>query len=114
MSDLQEIELNIDTAKKMVKESDAIDRLMKNRDFKAVITEGYFKEYAAILVQRKAMPGMQDEDSQKDINDSITGIGQLQQFLFTKRMQGKQIGNELTEMENVREELIQEEAKGEE
>lgn len=114
MSNLQEIELNIDTAKKMVKEADAIDRLMKNRDFKAIITEGYFKEYASILVQRKAMPGMQIDSEQKDIDDSITGIGQLQQFLFTKRMQGKQVAKDLNEMESVREELIQEEAQGEE
>jgi hypothetical protein len=114
MSELHEIELNIDTAKKMVKEAEAIDRLMKNRDFKAVITEGYFKEFAAVLVQRKAIPGMADEENQLAIDKAITGIGELQQFLFTKRMQGKQIGAELNEMENVRDELLQEDAAAEE
>jgi hypothetical protein len=108
--DLHQIELGIDTAKKMVKEAESIDRLFKNRDFKAIITEGYFKEFAAVLVQRKALPAMQTETEQKSIDNAITGIGELQQFLFTKRMQGKQVAKELNEMESVRDELLQEDA----
>jgi hypothetical protein len=111
-NDLAQIELSIDTAKKMVKEAEMIDRLLKNRDFKAIILDGYYKEFAAILVQSKAMPAMQTDAHQLEIEHSIVGIGQLQQYLFAKRMQGKEVGDTLNEMETVREELIQEEANG--
>ena len=114
MSTVEQIEVSIEVAKRSIKESEAIDRLFRNKDFKMVITEGYFKDNAALLVQRKAMPGMADQANQMSIENAMIGIGELQQFLFMKRVQGKQFAADLEAMNNTREELLQEEAESEE
>lgn len=114
MSTVQQIEVNIEFAKKCIKEANDIDALYRNAAFKRIITEGYFKDNAAQLVQRKAMPGMADAVNQMGIENAMIGIGELQQYLFTKRMTGKQFEAELDEMHSTRDELIQEEAESEE
>jgi hypothetical protein len=114
MSDVQQIEVNIEFAKKCIKEMNDIDALYKNAAFKRIITEGYFKDNAAKLVQRKAMPGMADQENQMAIENGFVGIGELQQYLFTKRMTGKQFEADLEDMHKTRDELAQEEAESEE
>lgn len=81
--DVQQIELSIEHAREMIKTGDALNRLMQNVDFKNVITEGYFKDEPARLVELKAAPAMSDEKYQNDIIRSIDGIGSLQQYFNT-------------------------------
>jgi hypothetical protein len=76
----EEIELNIQEAKKLAGLGDALDRLTDNRDFIAVIREGYFKDEAVRLVQTKAAPGAKTEVIQAGITRSIDAIGELYQY----------------------------------
>lgn len=82
-TEVQEIELSIENARKMVKLAESLERLHDNPDFKDVITEGYFKDEAVRLVSLKAAPQMQDDHSQALIVKDIDGIGSLRQYFHT-------------------------------
>lgn len=79
---IQAIESNIREAKKFVEQGDALERLRANRDFKKVITEGYFEREAIRLVHLKADPNMQSPDSQKSIIAQMDAIGSLDQYFM--------------------------------
>ena len=78
-ADVQAIELSIEQARAMVEKADALDRLMANKDFKLIISEGYFKEEAIRLVELKAAPQMESDVHQTAVLKSIDAIGELQQ-----------------------------------
>lgn len=83
MSDIQEIELSIEQSRVFITTADALNRLMKNEDFKILISVGYFKEEPARLVELKAAPQTTSEEWQASIIKSIDGIGSLQQYFNT-------------------------------
>lgn len=76
----KELEVNIQEAKKMVDLGNALERLEKNRDFKKLFTEGYFREEAIRLVHLKGDANMQSEDMQKAITTAMDGITQVTQY----------------------------------
>ena len=76
----QEIEVTMKQAQDCIALSDSLERLHKNRDFKKVISECYFKEEPARLVGLKSDPNMQVAEHQEAIIKDIDGIGALQQF----------------------------------
>lgn len=78
---IQEIELNIAEAMKMVALGKSLDRLLSNRDFKKIIQEEYLKENAIRLVHLKADPSRQSEECQESIVKQMDGIGSLVSFL---------------------------------
>jgi hypothetical protein len=80
---IQVIELNILQAKKMVELGDALERLIENRDFKAVIKDGYFAQEAIRLVHLKSDPAHQAADKQQSILDQMNSIGNLNQYFRT-------------------------------
>jgi hypothetical protein len=86
---LQELELNIAEAKQIVELGDALERLKNNRDFKAVILDGYFRTEAARLVMGKAHPQMQRPDTQASFLRSIDAIGELGQYFNKLRQQAE-------------------------
>lgn len=85
------IQIDIDLAKARIKRRDHLIRLMSNRDFKAVILEGYFKEEAIRLVEYKAAPSAQTVEGQEGIIRSIDSIGQLKQFFNAVWVLGDQM-----------------------
>ena len=54
MTELEEVDIQIETASKIRSLRDNCVKLMKNRNFKDVIEDGYFKEEAARLVMAKS------------------------------------------------------------
>lgn len=78
---IQEIELNIAEAKKFVALGKSVEKLMANRDFKKVISEGYLEQEAIRLVHLKADPNMQDAESQAAIVTQIDAIGSFTAYL---------------------------------
>lgn len=76
---VEAIELDIRQARSLVDAEDALNRLYANKDFQAVILDGYFKEEAWRLVELKAAPAMQHEGHQRMISQAIDAIGGLQQ-----------------------------------
>jgi hypothetical protein len=80
---VQEIELSIKEANDLVKAANALDRLRKNRDFKLLIEDGYFKDEAVRLVGLKADPGVQQPEKQTKIIREIDAIGSFRNYLST-------------------------------
>jgi len=105
---VREIEIDMETAKKTIALEEAMSRLYKDKDFKAVILDGYFKEEASRTVMLKAEPNMQDEIRQKALDNIITGIGSLRQY-FRKVYQVAQMSlKSLEDQQQAREEILAE------
>ena len=75
-----EIELDIKEAKEFVALGYALEQLEKNKYFKQLIAQGYFKDEAVRLVSAKASPSMQDPKFQTAVLTAIDGIGALMQY----------------------------------
>ena len=80
---IQEIDLNIKEAQKIVDLGASVQRLTANRDFKKVVIEMYFEKEAVRLVHLKANPAMQDKDRQGAIVKEIYAISAFYQFQRT-------------------------------
>lgn len=77
------IEENIKAARKLVDLGNALERLKSNKDFKTIISEGYFEKEAIRLVQAKSNPGLQSPEMQKSIITQIDAIGNLNSYFQT-------------------------------
>jgi len=107
MTDLEEVEIQIDAANKMRSLRDSCVKLMKNKAFKDVIEDGYFKEEAARLVMAKSAP--LDELQQKNVDGMIIGIGALANYINMVMRRGSDMDVALGEHEETREEILSEE-----
>lgn len=76
---IQELELTIDQAREQVKLAEALNRLHKNEDFKAVILDGYFRDEASRLVALLADPNCQTDAWQNALTNSVRSISELRQ-----------------------------------
>ena len=74
------IEIGIEEARRDVALAEALDRLHKNKDFKKIILMDYFEKNAQRAVMMKSDAYQQTVEKQKDIDNVITGIGQLGQY----------------------------------
>lgn len=77
MNDVQEIQLQIDTAKKIVKNSDALNRLYKNRDFLHLFEQVLFQDEPVRLTHLLADPAHQTDVARAKIlkeMDTIAGL----------------------------------------
>lgn len=110
---LENIELSIEQAKRSIGEMTTLQKLTKNEDFKKVILEGYFEKEASRLVLLRAEPSMSDAESRAIIDDQITAIGFLRQHFTTIMQFGRMAERALADDEATREEILEEELKGE-
>lgn len=106
---VQAIEENIRQAKLIAGKGEALERLRQNRDFKAVILDGYFKEEAIRLVHLKADPSMQSPDMQKSIIAQMDAIGSLNQYFTAVVQQGSIALKAISADEETRDEILAEE-----
>jgi glutaredoxin-related protein len=93
-------------AKRFIDIRDSIAKLEKNREFKKVITDYYFKDEAARLVMAKS--SSLTEDQQVVIDKMIYGIGSLAKFLDSAVARGNQAEQAYAEDEQAKEEIIAE------
>lgn len=106
--DLKNLDLAIAQHQRSIKRMEALQRLEQNQDFKDLIEKGFLEEHAIRQVLLKAHPGMQQEAQQNLLDQQITAIGGLKQFLvavFTEGMNAKQA---LAIDEETREEILRE------
>lgn len=106
---VQAIEENIRQAKLIVGTGDSLERLRQNRDFKAVILDGYFKQEAIRLVHLKADPAMQSPDMQKSIVAQMDAIGSLNQYFTAVYQQASIARKAIASDEETRDEILAEE-----
>lgn len=109
MSDINEIDINIEQSKGLIERAEAVVRLTKNADFKNLILEGYFKEEAAKLVMLLGDYTQQDPDNQALLMNEIRAISGLSNYMRGVTMLGRQAKKALVEDSQTKEELIEEE-----
>ncbi len=106
---LKEIEASIEQASKLVEFGSAIERLATNRDFKTVISKGYFELEAIRLVHLKADVNMQSADAQASILRQMDAIGSLNDYLQTKLQLAGMAKRSISVNEEALEEMLIEE-----
>lgn len=82
LNEIEALENNVKRAKESVELGSALDRLRTNRDFKKIITEGYFREEAVRLVHLKSDSNSQSEVMQGSIVKQMDSIGALAQYFY--------------------------------
>ena len=98
-TELEQVEIQIDAARRIRALRDNCVKLMDSEYFKDVIDEGYFKEEAARLVMAK---------SSNLIDNMQYGIGALANFLEAVMRRGSEMDTALGEHEQTREEILAE------
>jgi valyl-tRNA synthetase len=107
MTDLEQVEIQIDMAQKLRKMRDTCVKLTESEPFKDVITEGYFKEEAARLVMAKS--ASLTPEQMQIIDNMQYGIGALANFIESVMRRGAEMDQALNEHEETREEILAEE-----
>lgn len=108
-SQIHEVEMQIDVAKQHITRGKALERLLKNKDFKLLIQDGFFKEEAIRLVELKGSPAMQNPENQANILRAMDAIGVLQGYLRQIEGFGEMAAAAMDEHESTLEELRREE-----
>lgn len=105
-TELEQVEIQIDTAKRIRALRDNCVKLMDSKYFKDVIENGYFKEEAARLVMAKS--SNLNADQMKLIDNMQYGIGALANFLESVMRRGSEMDTAIGEHEQTREEILAE------
>ena len=109
MTDLEQVEIQIDMANKLRKLRDNCVKLTASEPWKDVIDTGYFKEEAARLVMAKSS-NLSSE--QMELIDRMQyGVGALANFIESVMRRGAEMDQALNEHEETREEILAEEIK---
>ena len=103
---LEELDNNMQEAKHFIDIKDSTIKLFKNREFKKVVLDYYFKEESARLVMAKS--AALTEDQKKLIDNMIYGIGALSNFFDSVLTRGIQAEQAYQDDENARTEILQE------
>ena len=103
---LQELEDNMNDAKHFIDIKNSTIKLFKNKEFKKVVLDYYFKEEAARLVMAKA--SSLTKEQQEIIDNMIYGIGALSNFFDSVLTRGMQAEQAYKEDEDERTNILQE------
>ena len=109
MTDLEQVEIQIDMAHKLRKMRDNCVKLTASETWKDIIDTGYFKEEAARLVMAKSS-NLTPEQMQL-IDNMQYGIGALANYIESVMRRGAEMDQALGEHEETRDEILAEEVK---
>ena len=107
MTDLEQVEIQIEMANKLRKLRDNCVKLTANKAWKDVIDEGYFKEEAARLVMAKS--SNLNAEQMELIDRMQYGIGALANYIESVMRRCAEMDQALDEHEETREEILAEE-----
>lgn len=105
---LRQVERNIQQHKKAVELGNALERLKVNKDFKLIVSQGYFESEAIRLVHAKTAPNLQSVESQKLLDSQIQSIGVLAQYFQMVEQDAAMAFRQLEVDEATREEILAE------
>lgn len=108
VNDLEQIEISIDSAKKIIEYAEAIERLENNPDFIKVILDDYLDKNIVRLVKVKGDPSQQSEADQKYLNDQLTGAVALFHFINYAKISSNHAKNALEQNSLEREAILAE------
>ena len=109
MTDLEQVEIQIDMAQKLRKLRDNCVKLTASETWKDVIDTGYFKEEAARLVMAKS--SHLNPEQMQLIDNMQYGIGALANYIESVMRRGAEMDQAIGEHEETREEILAEEVK---
>ena len=107
MTDLEQVEIQIDMANKLRALRDNCVKLTASEPWKDVIDEGYFKEEAARLVMAKS--SNLTPEQMKLIDNMIFGIGAVANYIESVMRRGAEMDQAIGEHEETRDEILAEE-----
>jgi hypothetical protein len=107
MTEIEQVDIQIESAHKMRKLRDSCVKLMDSQYFKDVIDQGYFKEEAARLVMAKS--SNLTAEQMNLIDNMQYGVGALANYLEAVMRRGTEMDTALKEHEETREEILAEE-----
>jgi hypothetical protein len=107
MTDLEQVEIQIEMANKLRKMRDNCVKLTASKTWKDIIDDGYFKEEAARLVMAKS--AALNPEQMKLIDNMIFGIGALANYIESVMRRGAEMDQAIGEHEETREEILAEE-----
>ena len=107
MTELEQVEIQIEMANKLRKMRDNCVKLTASKTWKDIIDDGYFKEEAARLVMAKS--AALNPEQMKLIDNMIFGIGALANYIESVMRRGAEMDQAIGEHEETREEILAEE-----
>lgn len=102
--DIQQVEVSLEEAERIVSFGEALGRLEQNRDFQAVILDGYFREEAARLVMLTGEINLKPEQHAA-VLAGIRGIAELRQYLLAQRTKAQMAAKEVADFKETLDEL---------
>jgi hypothetical protein len=108
MSDLEQVDIQINVAEEIINLRDNYYKLSENKYFKEIIINDYFKEEAARLVMAKSNSNL-DEVQQRSIDNMILGVGGLSNYFDMIVRRGNEMELSMQDYEQTREEILAEE-----
>lgn len=97
-TDVSEIHLQIEAAKKVVEVSESLNRLKENKDFKQVVSEGYFD----IELKRLAkLSSAVSESNLPALTRDIYAIGAFDYYLATVEQSGEKAKERIAEFQEM-------------
>ena len=106
---LKQVEVSMENAKKAIDLAQALKRLHDNPDFQVVILEDYFHEEAHRAVLLKADQAMMTPEKQQMIDDVITSIGGLYNYFGKIYRMADMSARALEADQDTHQELLEEE-----
>ena len=104
MSDLTELNRQLENAKAVAGQKEKIERLMRNRDFKELIVDGFMRDEAARLVGLSADPNLEAKDQHDCLSMAQAG-GHLKRYVNVMIQQGHTAEREIPNIEAALEEM---------
>ncbi len=104
--ELNQLDASMAEAKHFIDIKNSCVKLHRNRDFKKVILDYYFKEEAARLVMAKS--SNLSEEQKKLIDNMMYGVGALSNFFDSVLQRGVQAEQALRDDEEARTVILQE------
>jgi len=110
MSEVENIELSIEDARKLVARKDAALKLATNREFKQLILNDYYVDEAVRLTSCLGQPQMKNFEA--EIVGDLKAIASLRQYFQTIITMGRNAESELVEAQELLEETRAAELEG--
>lgn len=107
-NDIEQVELTIAEAKKVVDRGRMAEKLSRNPDFKKLVMDGYFVDEAARLVHLSSDPTLPENIRNVVLRD-MNGPGAFKRYLSALVQMGKNAAREIEEHQETLDELREEE-----
>jgi hypothetical protein len=98
--DLHILEVTMEEAQKTIDLGVALDRLVKNRDFKKLFLEEFCEQDVLRTVSLRAHPGFQSEERQTALNKSLDAVAHFQMYMHQTKQAAAMATKELDDHRN--------------